>query len=224
MGEVAKGGRTILFVSHNLEAIRRLCQRAIWLNDGMIHADGNVEDVVQAYLNSLSQDLFCYENKDYGLIIQKIVLKNAGGEETFQFSPGEDLVVEIWFNAQKRLEKPYFLVIVQGINGNCFTANMLLDGYRPEALYGAGCITCRFKSIPLLPQSYTVRMNIRANNGTDTILNHRDVASFNVVGNLERYGYKGEFLAVASRSTPVVVPYEWILPDGTIASVALRIS
>ncbi|MEA2541977.1 MAG: hypothetical protein QOH35_3343, partial [Acidobacteriaceae bacterium] len=35
------------------------------------------------------------------------------------------------------------------------------------------------------------------------------------------YGYKGEFLTWAVRSTPVVVPYEWKLPDGSTAAVSL---
>jgi lipopolysaccharide transport system ATP-binding protein len=36
MGEVAKGGRTVLFVSHNMGAVRNLCQSAIWLDNGQI--------------------------------------------------------------------------------------------------------------------------------------------------------------------------------------------
>jgi lipopolysaccharide transport system ATP-binding protein len=222
MGEVARGGRTILFVSHSMEAIRTLCQRAIWLRDGAVQADGPSDDVVEQYMAGLSDGSFFYENKDCGLIIQKVALRNAKGEETSQFYPGDDLLVEIQFKAEKRLEKPYFLVLVQGNNGTCFTANMLLDGYRPEVLDGAGSITCRFKSIPLLPQRFTVRLNIRVSNGQDAVLSMRDVAYFNVVGKLEEYGYKGEFQMLASRSTPVVIPYDWVLPDGTTASIALN--
>jgi lipopolysaccharide transport system ATP-binding protein len=222
MGEEAQAGRTILFVSHNMEAIRGLCQRGIWISDGMIQTDGDAGEVVQTYLDSLTEKEFSCDNREYGLFIQKVVLKNDKGEETRQFFPGEDLVVEIWFNAPNRVEKPYFLLIVQGINGNCFTANMLLDGHRPAALEGEGVISCRFNSIPLLPQQYTLRMEIRAKDGKEPILAARDVDSFSVVANLEEYGYKGEFQSLATRSTPVVVPYEWKLPDGSKASVALN--
>ena len=72
-----------------------------------------------------------------------------------------------------------------------------------------GQITCTFKSIPLLPQSYTVKMIVRAANVKDMIVNYQEVAYFNVVGDLAEYGYKGEFLTFAPHSTPVVVPYEW---------------
>jgi lipopolysaccharide transport system ATP-binding protein len=50
MGEVARGGRTILFVSHNMAAVTRLCRRALWLHDGRIVAYGDTEDVVSRYL------------------------------------------------------------------------------------------------------------------------------------------------------------------------------
>jgi lipopolysaccharide transport system ATP-binding protein len=50
MQDVATEGRTILFVSHQMEAIQSLCSRAIWLNGGAIQKDGAAEDVVKAYL------------------------------------------------------------------------------------------------------------------------------------------------------------------------------
>lgn len=50
MGDVAKGGRTVLFVSHNMSSIINLCQRAILLNAGKVMKDGPSAEVVQHYL------------------------------------------------------------------------------------------------------------------------------------------------------------------------------
>lgn len=50
MGEVSRQGRTILFVSHNMTAVRNLCPRAIRLHDGRIVQDGDTPAVVQNYL------------------------------------------------------------------------------------------------------------------------------------------------------------------------------
>lgn len=50
MGEVAQQGRTVFFVSHNLDAIRRLCSRALLLHDGSMTMDGTAEKTVEAYL------------------------------------------------------------------------------------------------------------------------------------------------------------------------------
>jgi lipopolysaccharide transport system ATP-binding protein len=56
MEEVARGGRTILFVSHNLAAITRFCSRCIWVDGGRIRADGDTEEIVAAYLASGVRD------------------------------------------------------------------------------------------------------------------------------------------------------------------------
>jgi lipopolysaccharide transport system ATP-binding protein len=223
MGSFAQSGRTVLFVSHNMEAVRSLCQRGIWLQDGRVHQDGEADDVVEAYFNSIANEhAFSCANSEYGLTIRKVVLKNDRGEESNQFRPGDDLVVEISYAAQKRIERPVLALGVLGINGSCFTSNMLLDGHRPDALEGAGQITCTFRSIPLLPQSYTVKMIIRAATVKDLIVQYQDVAYFTVVGDLAEYGYKGEFLTYAPHSTSVVVPYEWRLPGGSTVAVALK--
>ncbi len=52
MSGVAKEGRTIFFVSHNMPAVTRLCERVICLNEGKLCADGPSHEVVKAYLSS----------------------------------------------------------------------------------------------------------------------------------------------------------------------------
>jgi lipopolysaccharide transport system ATP-binding protein len=50
MGEVARQGRTVLLVSHQLGAVRSLCQRTIWLSTGKVAADGPTGQVISEYL------------------------------------------------------------------------------------------------------------------------------------------------------------------------------
>src|ERR1700692_3672001 len=53
MGDVSKGdGRTILFVSHNMDSIRSLCNKGIVLDNGSILFDGEVNDAVRNYLRN----------------------------------------------------------------------------------------------------------------------------------------------------------------------------
>lgn len=223
MGSFAQSGRTVLFVSHNMDAVRNLCQRAVWLKDGRVHRDGKADEIVEQYFDSASTvPSFSCANPEYGLTILRVALKNCRGQETACFHPGDDLVVEISYDALKRIERPIIAVGVLGINGACFTSNMLLDGHRPECLQGAGQITCTFRSIPLLPQNYAVKMIVRSSNVKDVIITYQEVASFSVAGDLAEYGYTGEFLTNARYSTPVVVPYEWRLPDGKTVAVALN--
>lgn len=57
MGDVARGGRTVLFVSHNLDAVRALCPRALLLDKGRLVADGSTNDIVREYLETTELEL-----------------------------------------------------------------------------------------------------------------------------------------------------------------------
>jgi lipopolysaccharide transport system ATP-binding protein len=50
METLRQNGQTVVFVSHSMQAVARLCERAYWLDSGKLRAEGNVGDVVSAYL------------------------------------------------------------------------------------------------------------------------------------------------------------------------------
>jgi lipopolysaccharide transport system ATP-binding protein len=52
MGSVAREGRTVLFVSHNMTAVQSLCDRVIWLREGQVAEDGRADRVVSDYLKT----------------------------------------------------------------------------------------------------------------------------------------------------------------------------
>jgi lipopolysaccharide transport system ATP-binding protein len=62
-------GRTVLFVSHNMTAVKGLCNNGIWLKNGMIYETGNINDVVRNYLmestQSISGDISLINRTDY---------------------------------------------------------------------------------------------------------------------------------------------------------------
>jgi lipopolysaccharide transport system ATP-binding protein len=55
MDDVARGGRTVVFVSHNLGLLQTLCERGIFLLHGTVHMDGTIKETVEAYLQTLEQ-------------------------------------------------------------------------------------------------------------------------------------------------------------------------
>lgn len=48
MDEIARGGATVILISHDFDAVRRFCSRAVWLDDGKVRLDGRTNDVVSA--------------------------------------------------------------------------------------------------------------------------------------------------------------------------------
>ena len=55
MDDVAKAGRTVMFVSHNMGLLQQLCERGIFLQHGIVHTDGSITEAVDAYLQTLEQ-------------------------------------------------------------------------------------------------------------------------------------------------------------------------
>jgi lipopolysaccharide transport system ATP-binding protein len=220
MEDVARGGRTVVFVSHNMGAIRELCDRVIWIDEGRRVAAGDVETIVGNYLAASSQGFVQTNLESEFLRIEKVILRDRDGQSKSSFLRGEDLVVEIHFFAKTFIPRPYFWINVVSQYGSVFGANMLLDGHRPDSIKGKGTLLCRLKNIPLLPQTYSLRMGARTENGVTFLVRTADVAFFTVQGTAKTLGWAGENAdLLMSSSAPVFVPYEWRLPDGKTISI-----
>ncbi|HTA82771.1 MAG TPA: ABC transporter ATP-binding protein [Bacteroidia bacterium] len=111
MEEVGKSGKTVLFVSHNMGAVLRLCSRAVLINEGKIVADSDVQNVISQYytLNeSVMDQVLLSERKDRKgngkCKFQKVWFTNKEGKVVNGFQSGD--YVEI--NALVKAEDPNF--------------------------------------------------------------------------------------------------------------------
>lgn len=86
-------GRTVLFVSHNMESMARLCKRGILLNNGEIDFSGNIDDVIEHYLrNNLDfKNTYTEENLDANCYVKTVSLVNNKGEATNNFKFNEKI-------------------------------------------------------------------------------------------------------------------------------------
>ena len=50
MRELKKEGKTMVFVTHSMDSVRNLCDRAVWLYEGKVKMDGNTDEVINEYL------------------------------------------------------------------------------------------------------------------------------------------------------------------------------
>jgi lipopolysaccharide transport system ATP-binding protein len=105
MGQVARQGRTILFVSHNMAAITRLCERALWMDGGRLRESGAAEQIIAKYLSSGTEDA---GEVAYGLNghkalgseyveLQAIRLRNKGGVVTSIFDSRHSFSLEVQY-------------------------------------------------------------------------------------------------------------------------------
>jgi lipopolysaccharide transport system ATP-binding protein len=106
MGDVAKEGRTVLFVSHNVGAVRRLCEKTIWIDNGRVVAYGNTDSTVDKYLSSNEQGgggEFRVSSRDLApgdrrVRLLAVSVKNQHGEVT------DTVTIESGFNLELEYE------------------------------------------------------------------------------------------------------------------------
>ncbi len=84
MGDEAAGGRTVLYVSHNMSTIRNLCTRCIVLQKGRLIFDGDVEEAIDVYMESNKDDMATYYDfRDYKRVNDRIGTKLFIKDVTF---------------------------------------------------------------------------------------------------------------------------------------------
>ncbi len=167
MGDVAREGRTVLFVSHNMSAVQALCPRSILLRKGGVAFDGPTSDVLREYLGYLHASASqAFENNperrgdgavrftsarildDRGAVVSQVV---AGAPVSFEFGY-ENLV-----NAD-RVEINVGVVNHLSVSVTSFSTH--LTGFSVVGLGRRGTLTCRIPKLPLPPGEYRVGVSV----------------------------------------------------------------
>jgi ABC-type polysaccharide/polyol phosphate transport system ATPase subunit len=113
IAEFKQRGGTIVFVSHDAQAVERLCDRAVLLRQGSVAFDGPTREAIAAYRRLLAEDRSPDELaaglREWGSGEARIVsarLLDAEGDERMQFAAGEPLTVQLVIAAEAGVEPP----------------------------------------------------------------------------------------------------------------------
>jgi lipopolysaccharide transport system ATP-binding protein len=110
MGDVAQGGRTVLFVSHNMRAVAGLCTRAVLMEGGTIVADGTPEAMIRKYMAGLDANVgggpekVFPEAAEKPAQVQRIRLYNAAARATCDYDLLDPITVEAAFTVREELD------------------------------------------------------------------------------------------------------------------------
>jgi lipopolysaccharide transport system ATP-binding protein len=226
MEEVSqKQGRTVIFVSHNMAAIRALCNQAILLKNGCLSIKDSTEVVASKYLKGENEIEGMFDVAGAGsttdkVKFQKIIFRNQNGLATQDFAIGDDLTIEIYYEALEKFSSPYFFIGVKSKYGPLCGANSLMDGKTPNFIEGQGVIRCTFKRLPLLPQQYDISIGVRASDGRSVLATTQDIGFFNILTKVSDIGFNGALADVlAPDSAPVLLPYSWQFHNEQIIDV-----
>ncbi len=179
MTQVARSGRTVLFVSHNMGAVSRLCTDGMFMQDGRLVAKGPIEAIISRYLSdSLSSNAEVrYEAKaDMAAQIRHVRLLNAGGLPSAELDRRQAFSVEIEYDVRRSIEGAQISYMLERADGTpvCYSAD--IDA-RPDLATsrstGSFRATVSFPGDLLNAGVFQIRLGIARRGGT--IFDYREL-------------------------------------------------
>jgi ABC-type polysaccharide/polyol phosphate transport system ATPase subunit len=194
--EFRKSDRTILLVSHDLNAVARLCDQTMWLDSGRVAALGPTRDVINAYHRTVGEKEM-RERKARGEVGQRFgsgevrmtSARTVGpdGSERSVLDSGEPAAIEIEYENPQRIPEPVFGVQLYRDDGvGIYGTNTLIDG-ASVPLQERGVVRFVFDALELLPGAYDADIGIT--DAQDRVYDyHAKGLSFRVIGTSRELG------------------------------------
>ncbi|MCX6735953.1 MAG: ABC transporter ATP-binding protein [Candidatus Parcubacteria bacterium] len=205
MDEVTKqDGRTILFVSHNLEAIEKLCTRTILLKKGEIIKIGKTEDVIRYYLNKEGKrDVKITPDSNKDVSFSKLTIENSKGKEMNTINTDEDFTITLDFDVHKDIDTAEISIFLKNSKGVNITFTSLSDSYGQKFVSmkkGSYTTTTTIKKNFLMEDNYFISISAHERN-VRNIDYYENITTLTVVNNnspMEAYGRYAPTLAIVS--------------------------
>lgn len=191
MEEVGKGGRTVLFVSHNMAAIKELCSTGFWLDRGELKSSGDVKTVVGQYL-AVNQDQTEYVD------LQSYLHRHGTGEAMFEwakvhdatgaacrdFSIGDDIQLSFGVRVSERYQNKRIKLAVQLQSSDGIKLANMVDtdsGFEIEKARAVEDVSLRIRDVRLYPDTYFLSLWVGSTTSTDVFDHVEDCLSFEIV-------------------------------------------
>ncbi len=177
MDELRELGTTILFVSHNMHMVRRICDNGLLLMSGIVKYYGEIDDAIAKYERlmherSMTDDGTERFESDQGLLIGTISVLDAAGAEQSVFQHGEQLTISIGYTAAHPILSPVIrLRIVSSDNkvvAMVASHHKLSDVPAGLTLSGSRKILLSITSLEMIGGHYSIEVRIM--DTTDTTL------------------------------------------------------
>lgn len=223
MKDVSKNdGRTVLFVSHNMGAVKNLCTKGLLLENGKLKEHGGVDDVINQYFKKgdAPDGYFVSEKLDKSetVAIKNIRLKNQKNIPTESFYIGDDLVVELELLSDEDVTQPNIAVVIKSKYGAVAVANTMFDGnIMPYLKKGLNYATVTFKNLPLLPQEYYLGIAMRSYDCKTFLMTSKDIGYFVISSRMSDLGINSPMAEeMVMDSVSPFIPYEWNFGNGNV--------
>jgi lipopolysaccharide transport system ATP-binding protein len=206
ISEFRKRGGTLMLVSHDLGTMQTICDRLLWIEDGVVRAEGNATDVAMEYQSftmhrdeERQQPAIDGENSEnhvrrWGtghLRITKVEFLNSTDTPGKTFMTGDSMTVRLHYETDEIIEEPVFGLAIHDQSGTHLSGpNTRFDQLSIPSIQGVGILDYTVPSLPLLEGGYSLSVAVVNQTDTDTYDYHDRLYDFYVYRGActERYG------------------------------------
>ncbi len=158
--EFREQGRTLVLVTHDTSSVRHFCDRAIWLDKGVIRSEGRPADVIDEYteymLGSEEEADGASRRGDGKIHVDKVDIL-VDGNRVDRVRTGDDVTFRLHFEADEPTPNPVFTITLARLDGIGVTAPSSRDADAvPKQISGKGYVDISMADIPLMPGPYVV--------------------------------------------------------------------
>ena len=185
-------GKTVLFISHDMWNVRRLCSQILWMEEGQVRAYGEAGEIAERYMNEVnlqalanqSTSLQSHRGGTGEVRFEAVETYNGAGAATSLFTSNDTLVVRGAYSASKAVQDPVFQVAIVDVDTGVIVTTASSAGRQdPGVVVGPGEIEVRFTSLPLRARQYILRLSI-----TDA----HQLASYDTITARPRFAVTGQ--------------------------------
>ncbi len=167
--EMQRNGTTILFVSHSPDLTKKVCSRAVVLQEGNMVFIGEAKDAIDSYHDIIiEQKLLDAESsrntsgEDKMITIESVSLKSPTGQTVDRIDSGSSAEIAVQYGAGSGLDDCVFIVEIQNDSGTIvFSSNTDSLEYYPTIKQGTGVINFTIDTLPLAGGVYMANAAIR---------------------------------------------------------------
>ena len=169
-------GRTIVFVTHAVDLVREVCNKAYFIWKGNLQAEGVPAEVIRTYRQHIHADDHSEMNalnesgtRDVSMTEVKIM--GGEGVERQTFSPGEPFTIEITLAADEPVDDVVTgMIITDERDAEIFATNNLMEGVPLGGVDGRKKVRFDFPAMPLLNGNY--KLSISVHDSNDSVVYH----------------------------------------------------
>jgi len=202
-------GRTVLFVSHNLQSIEQLCAKCILLEKGQVKMNGETKSVIAKYLNEVipgtNKVIKLDKKADSVMSFSKIFITNSKGKITYNILEHEDFYVNLELNVLEETKDIDVNIAISNSQNVIACSN--LSGIRNSQLRsfrpGKYIFKVKFSGGYLMPYNYFIHIYIQ-HPGVQSIDARENVLGFTVSG-------QKQDTYLSYRAGYVSLPSKWLL-------------